>query len=123
MVQVPGLCPVVTWNQGSHSKPAVSEKSWKRRDFGPYVDSVAGDIPVDFLTTNDSTGGNSGSPVMNGRGELIGVLFDGNYEAIAADYVFNQEVARSIMVDVRYVIFTIDKVYGLKKLVGELTIQ
>jgi len=103
--------------------PGPLKEAWARKDYGPYVDSACGDVPVCFLTTNDSTGGNSGSPVLNGRGELAGVLFDGNYEAIAADYLYDAGLARSIMVDVRYVLFTIDKVYGLRELVDELTIH
>jgi hypothetical protein len=99
------------------------KKAWKTRNYGSYTDPVKGDIPVDFLTTNDGTGGNSGSPMLNGRGEVIGLLFDGNYEAMTSDYMFDAELTRSINCDIRYVLFTIDKVYGLKELVQELTIN
>jgi hypothetical protein len=92
------------------------------RDFGPYVDPVAGDVPVCFLTTNDITGGNSGSPVLNRRGELIGLAFDGNYESISADYQFIPSLTRSIHVDSRYVLFVVDKFSGAQSLLDELDI-
>lgn len=88
-----------------------------------YADRVCRDLPVNFLTTNDSTGGNSGSPVVNGRGELVGLLFDGNYEAVTADYLFEPATARSIMVDVRYVLWLLEDVYQLAGLVAELTVK
>ncbi len=93
------------------------------RDFGPWVDPVVNDIPVDFLTTNDITGGNSGSPVINGDGKLIGVAFDGNWEGVASDYLFIPEVTRTIVVDIRYVMFIIDRVYHLESLVQELNLK
>ena len=76
-----------------------------------------------FITNNDITGGNSGSPVIDGKGRLIGVLFDGNYEGITADYMFNSDVARSINVDIRYVLYVIDEVYHLDALMNELTLE
>ncbi|UCG63202.1 MAG: S46 family peptidase [Candidatus Zixiibacteriota bacterium] len=88
-----------------------------------YFDSDLGDIPVNVLTTNDATGGNSGSPVIDGKGRLVGLLFDCNYESIAADYLFNPELTRSISVDIRYVLHVIDEVYGLDELMNELTLQ
>ena len=103
--------------------PAPLAKAYARRQRGAYVDAASGDVPVNFLTTNDSTGGNSGSPVINGRGELIGLLFDGNYEAIAADYLFEEKMTRSINVDVRYILFLLDEVYGYSELLAELTIR
>jgi hypothetical protein len=95
---------------------------WKAKDFDGYVDPVKGDVPVDFLTTNDVTGGNSGSPVLNGRGELIGLVFDGNYESISADYQFDPRVTRTINVDSRYVVFVLDKFSGARSLLDELTL-
>ncbi len=80
-------------------------------------------MPVDFLTTNDITGGNSGSPVINGKGELIGLAFDGNYEAVACDYLFDGDIDRTISVDIRYVLFIIDKVYHLNGLLKEMTVR
>jgi len=88
-----------------------------------YAHAPINDVPVNFLTTNDATGGNSGSPVIDGKGRLIGVLFDGNYEGITADYMFNPAVARSINVDIRYVLYVIDEVYHLNALMDELTLE
>ncbi len=75
-----------------------------------YSAPELGDVPVNFLTSNDSTGGNSGSPVLNADGELVGVLFDGNYEALGSDYLYQPEVTRSIHVDIRYVLFVAGQV-------------
>jgi len=92
-------------------------------DYGPYEDSALRDVPVDFLSTNDITGGNSGSPIMNGKGECIGAAFDGNYESISSDYLFIKETTRSINVDSRYVLFILDKMSGAKRLIGEMKIR
>ena len=75
-----------------------------------------------FLTTKDITGGNSGSPVINGNGELIGIAFDGNWEAMSGDIAFETELQRIINVDIRYVLFIIDKYAGAKNLINELTL-
>ncbi|MCK4349284.1 MAG: S46 family peptidase, partial [Candidatus Krumholzibacteria bacterium] len=91
--------------------------------FGGYIDPVKGDVPVDFLSTCDITGGNSGSPILNGRGEVIGSAFDGNYESISADYIFNEELTRSINVDVRYILFVLAKFSGAQYLLDEMTIH
>ncbi|UCF05507.1 MAG: S46 family peptidase [bacterium] len=96
---------------------------YEARDFGGYVDAVTGDVPVDFLSTCDITGGNSGSPILNARGEVIGSAFDGNYESISADYLFNERLTRDINVDVRYALFVMDKVSGAQHLLDELTIH
>jgi hypothetical protein len=93
------------------------------RDYGPWVDPAVNDIPVNFLTTNDITGGNSGSPMINGEGNLVGVAFDGNWEGVASDYLFNPSVTRTIGVDIRYVMFIIDRVYHLESLVEELSLK
>ncbi|NIM99953.1 MAG: hypothetical protein GTO24_18330 [candidate division Zixibacteria bacterium] len=103
--------------------PAELEEVYSRKDFGPYLDKSIADVPVNFLSTNDITNGNSGSPVMNGRGELIGLAFDGNYESISSDYVFEPELTRAINVDIRYVLFLLDKVYQAKDLLSELSIR
>ena len=92
-------------------------------DFGKYNDPSIGGVPVNFLTTNDGTGGNSGSPVMNGKGELIGLMFDSNWEGIIGDYYYDPAVQRSIMVDVRYTLFILDRVYHAKRVLDELTIH
>jgi hypothetical protein len=89
-------------------------------DFGPYGEN--GDMKVCFLTTHDITGGNSGSPVINGKGELIGLAFDGNWEAMSGDIAFEPELQRTINVDIRYVMFIIDKFAGAQNLIDEMTI-
>ncbi|KXX67862.1 hypothetical protein AVL50_24725 [Flammeovirga sp. SJP92] len=98
----------------------IKEKVVKR-DFGRYADQN-GELRIAFITNNDITGGNSGSPVINGNGELIGLAFDGNWEAMSGDIAFEPELQRCINVDVRYVLWTIDKVYGAKNIVDEMTI-
>ncbi|MNR97887.1 Peptidase S46 [compost metagenome] len=91
------------------------------KDFGQYADK-AGYMPINFLTDNDITGGNSGSPVLNGKGELIGVAFDGNIEAMAGDVIFDKKLQRTINLDIRYVLWIIDKYAGAKHIVDEMTI-
>lgn len=93
----------------------------KAKDFGQYADK-AGYMPVNFLTDNDITGGNSGSPVLNGKGELIGIAFDGNIEAMAGDVIFDKKLQRTINVDIRYVLWMIDKYAGAKNIIDEMTI-
>ncbi len=94
---------------------------YQSKDFGRYADK--GDyMPVNFLTNNDITGGNSGSPVLNGKGELIGLAFDGNIEAMAGDVIFDHELQKTINVDIRYVLFIIDKFAGAKHIVDEMDI-
>lgn len=95
-------------------------QAWKNKDFGPYA--VNGDVPVCFLTNNDIIGGNSGSPVLNGKGELIGLAFDGDLEGTTADYNFNPDLNRTICVDVRYVLFCIDKLGHAQNIMNELHI-
>ena len=92
-----------------------------KKDFGEYADK-GGYMPVNFLTDNDITGGNSGSPVLNGKGELIGLAFDGNIEAMAGDVIFDTKLQKTINVDIRYVLFIIDKYAGARHIVDEMTI-
>lgn len=94
---------------------------YNKQDYGPYGQD--GRLVVCFLTNNDITGGNSGSPVMNGKGELIGLAFDGNWEAMSGDIAFNNQVQRTICVDVHYVLFIIDKFAGDTRLIDELDIR
>ncbi len=95
---------------------------YNSKDYGRYADQD-GTLHVCFLTNNDITGGNSGSPVINGEGELIGCAFDGNWEAMSGDIAFEQEKQRTIVVDIRYVLFVIDKFAGAKHLVDEMTLS
>jgi hypothetical protein len=88
------------------------------KDYGPYAQN--GEMITCFLTTNDITGGNSGSPVINGDGQLIGLAFDGNWEAMSGDILFETELQRCINVDIRYVLFIIDKFAGASNLINEL---
>jgi hypothetical protein len=98
-------------------------KIYNEKDYDKYIDRYIDDVPVDFLTTHDSTGGNSGSPVINGKGELIGALFDGNYDALYSDYYYDPAVTRSINVDARYILFIADKLNNATSLLKELRIK
>ena len=93
---------------------------YETKDYGQYGQD--GKMIVCFLTNNDITGGNSGSPVMNGKGELTGIAFDGNWEAMSSDIAFAPNMQRTIVVDVHYVLFIIDKFAGATHLIDELTI-
>ncbi|MFH1121645.1 MAG: S46 family peptidase [Bacteroidota bacterium] len=99
--------------------PARLKELYEKKDFGEYA--VNGEMPVAFLSTTDITGGNSGSPVLNGNGELIGLAFDGNWEAMSGDIAFEPELQRTISVDIRYVLFIIDKFAGAKNIINELS--
>lgn len=92
----------------------------KKKDFGQYADPVRKDLVIGFITTNDITGGNSGSPVINGKGELIGLAFDGNYEALSHKLAFDKDLNRTICVDIRYVLWCIDKLGGAPHIIKEL---
>jgi hypothetical protein len=100
--------------------PEKLKELYKQKNFGAYGEN--GEMPVGFITTNDITGGNSGSPVMNGNGELIGLAFDGNWEAMSGDIAFEPDLQRTINVDIRYVLFIIDKFAGAKNIIDELTL-
>jgi hypothetical protein len=90
---------------------------------GRYYDPVLGDVPVNLLTTHDSTNGNSGSPLINARGEIVGCLFDGNYEALTADFSFMEDITRSIHVDMRYVLFVAEEVDHADNVLKELGVK
>ena len=95
---------------------------YSSRDFGPWHDET-GYVPVCFLATNHTTGGNSGSPVINADGELIGINFDRVWEGTMSDLVFDPDICRNIALDIRYVLFTIDKIGGAGHLIEEMTIK
>lgn len=100
--------------------PAKLKELYEKKDYGNYGQD--GTLWVNFLSNNDITGGNSGSPVINGKGELIGCAFDGNWEAMSGDIAFEDKLQRTISVDIRYVLFIIDKYAGAGHLIEEMTI-
>ncbi len=101
--------------------PARLKELYNAKDYGQYADEN-GDLIVNFISNNDITGGNSGSPVINGDGELIGTAFDGNWEAMSGDIFFEDQLQRTISVDIRYTLFIIDKYAGASHLIDEMTI-
>ena len=101
--------------------PAKLKELWKAKDFGKYG-TEDGKMVTCFLSNNDITGGNSGSPIMNAKGELIGLAFDGNWESMSSDVMFEPDLQRCINVDIRYVLFIVDKFGGAKWLIDEMDI-
>lgn len=101
--------------------PAKLKELYEAKDYGQYADKD-GKLIVCFLSNNDITGGNSGSPILNAEGHLIGLAFDGNWEAMSGDIAFEPELQRTINVDARYVLFVMDKFAGAQRLIDELTI-
>ena len=95
----------------------------KEKNYGPYADKDLGGLVTCFITTNDITGGNSGSPVMNANGELIGCAFDGNWEAMSGDIAFDTRYKRTICVDIRYILWVVDKVLGGRRLIDEMSVR
>ena len=100
--------------------PAGLKDLYASKDYGPYT--VDGQMPVCFIASNHTSGGNSGSPVLNAEGALIGINFDRNWEGTMSDYSYNPAICRNISLDVRYVLFIIDKIGGAQNLIDELTI-
>ena len=103
--------------------PEALLAAYRRGDFGDYVDPRLGDVPVDFLSTNDVTGGNSGSPILSGAGKVVGLVFDTNFEAVASDIRYMPGINRTINVDVRYILFMLDQVYPAPELRRELKVS
>ena len=102
--------------------PTRLKELYRAKDYGRYADKN-GELPVAFLVNCDITGGNSGSPVMNNKGQLIGLAFDGNWEAMSGDVAFEPELQRTIAVDIRYVLFVVEKFANAGWLLDELTIK
>ncbi|SDM31045.1 Peptidase S46 [Daejeonella rubra] len=96
-------------------------EAYAKRDFREYAEG--GTLPVGFISNNDITGGNSGSPVLNGNGELIGIAFDGNWEAMSGDIAFDKQYKRTISVDIRFVLWCIDVLGGARNIIDELDIR
>jgi hypothetical protein len=100
--------------------PGKLKQLYTKKDYGRY--GVGDEMPVCFITNNDITGGNSGSPVINSTGELVGVAFDGNWEAMSGNIVYEPELQRCICLDIRYVLFIIDKFANAGHLIKEMQI-
>jgi hypothetical protein len=98
--------------------PKKLKELYKAKDFGRYA--ANGTVPVGFLTDNDITGGNSGSPVLNARGELIGTAFDGNWESMSGNIAYDKDLQRTIICDIRYVLFCVEKLGGADNIINEL---
>src|SRR3989440_4630905 len=103
--------------------PTKLKELFRTHDFGAYATADGSNVPVDFITTTDIIGGNSGSPVLNGRGEQVGIVFDGNYEGLGKYFFYNDAKDRTIAVDIRYVLFITDKFAGAGYLLKELDIR
>jgi hypothetical protein len=99
---------------------AKLKELYEKKDFGQYGED--GKLYTCFISNNDITGGNSGSPVINGNGELIGIAFDGNWESMSGDIEYETSVQRTISVDIRYVLFVVDKFAGATNLIQEMKI-
>ncbi len=108
-------------NDDEFDAPKALLEMQMSKEYGKYADKD-GTLHVGFITNNDITGGNSGSPVINGNGELIGLAFDGNWEAMTGDLVFDEQYKRCINVDIRYVLFCIDKLAGASRLIDEMNL-
>jgi hypothetical protein len=107
-------------NPEFHVSPKLKEL-FENKDFGRYANKE-GEMPVNFISNNDITGGNSGSPVINGDGQLIGTAFDGNWEAMSGDIFFEKDIQRTISCDIRYVLFVIEKYGEAGNLIDEMEI-
>lgn len=127
MVYIPftTLEGIVEKNTGSEpfDMPPELLEAIGEKQYGTYVDEHLGSVPVNFLSTLDSTGGNSGSPTLNGRAELVGLLFDGTYESIISDWDFLQDKTRSIQVDIRYILWIMEQLGGAEHLLKEMGVS
>jgi hypothetical protein len=103
--------------------PAKIKDLWQAKDFGPYGDARLHDVPACFLNTTNVTGGNSGSPTLNAKGEQVGIIFDMTYESVIGDYYVIPELQRSISVDIRYVLWVTDKFSGASHIIREIGLK
>jgi hypothetical protein len=102
------------------ASPAALLEATRAQRYGRFRDPRLKTVPVDFLSTLDTTGGNSGSPTLNARGELVGLLFDGTYDSINSDWYFDEDTNRSIHVDIRYVLWLMEEIDGAENLLREM---
>ena len=100
--------------------PAKLIELTRKKDYGQYMDKAKKDLVVCFIAALDMTGGNSGSPVIDANGNLIGLVFDGNYEALSHKIAYDKDLNRTICVDVRYILWCIDKLGGAANIINEL---
>jgi uncharacterized protein (UPF0332 family) len=117
---IDGLMAKEDKNNPEFTIPKKLKELYAQKDYGRYGQD--GILRVNFISNNDITGGNSGSPVMNKKGHLIGCAFDGNWEAMSGDIAFEDKLQRTISVDIRYILFVIDKYAGATNLIEEMTI-
>jgi hypothetical protein len=120
---VNGLLQKETGKDPFDAPPALLAAARDSARTKPYEDPQLHAVPVDFLSTCDTTGGNSGSPTLNAKGELCGLLFDGNYESIDADFLFTPQITRSIHVDVQYMLWVMDAVDGAQNVMREMGVE
>jgi len=103
--------------------PQELKELYAKKDFGRWMDSDLMDVPIAFIHKVDSTGGSSGSPVLNAKGELVGILFDGNYESMTSDWQYDKDIQRSISVDIRFVMFVTEKLANAQNILEEMGIK
>ena len=111
-----------TTGQSPFITPQPILEAARTREFGQFADSESGQLPVNILYSTDTTGGNSGSPILNARGQLVGVNFDRAFEATINDFAWNQDYSRSIGVDIRYALWITGTVYDADHLLDEMGI-
>lgn len=119
---VAGILQKGNLDEADFEYPAEIKTAWEAKNFGPYVKKELNDVPVNMLYNMDTTGGNSGSPIMNAYGELIGVNFDRSYDATINDFAWNDSYSRSIGVDIRYVLWVADKIDNAQFILKEMGI-